>query len=312
MLTPVCYIDWALLPAAMAIQIFDQFNKKLFLQLLSPFGTVTANRAVLGGERTIDVLFEPNPETPLDPNELGNLANMSGKTALFEAFRSPLADNHVHNCFVKLFLLYSELQRQAEGTVPTKDLPQLWILAAEVSDILVHEFGGVPDSEQGEGFYRLPTRFRGTIVVIDELPNTPETLWLRLTGKGRTQEEAIAELLMLPESNPKRSPALGLLVSLRVSMEVLDEVEQEERRILMALSQAYLEWERETEQRGAARAKQETQRATMTSIMKTRFGSVDSQLEAIIPTLLELPIEESTRLLLQLSRDELLQRFSES
>jgi hypothetical protein len=194
----------------MTVKIFDQFNKKLFQQLLSPFGTVTPNRAVLGGERTIDILFEPDPAATLDPAELGNLARMSGQTSLFEAFRSNLPDQDVHNCFLKLFLLYAEIQRQAEGTVPTQDLPQLWILAAEVSDILIREFSGVPDPEQGEGFYRLAMRLRTTIVVIDELPTTPDTLWRRLMGKGRTQEDAIAELLLLPESNPKRGPALEL------------------------------------------------------------------------------------------------------
>jgi hypothetical protein len=294
----------------MTVKIFDQFNKKLFQQLLSPFGTVTPNRAVLGGERTIDILFEPDPGAMLDPDELGNLARMSGQTSLFEAFRSNLPDQDVHNCFLKLFLLYAEIQRQSEGTIPTKDLPQLWILAAEVSDILIREFSGVPDPEQGEGFYRLATRLRTTIVVIDELPTTPDTLWLRLMGKGRTQEDAIAELLLLPESNPKRGTALELLVSWRISIEVLDEVKQEERRILMALSQAYLTWEKETEQRGIERGKQETQRATITSILTTRFGPIDDQLEALVPAMMELPIASATPLLLQLSREELLQRFS--
>jgi hypothetical protein len=301
----------------MTVKIFDQFNKKLFQQLLSPFGTVTPNRAVLGGERTIDVLFEPDPASPLDPDELGTLANMSGQTSLFEAFRSNLPDQDVHNCLLKLFLLYAEIQRQAEGTVPTQNLPQLWILAAEVSDILIREFSGVPDPEQGEGFYRLATRLRTTIVVIDELPNTPDTLWLRLTGKGRTQEDAIAELLLLPESNPKRGPALELLVSWRISIEVLDEVEQEERRILMALSQAYLEWEQQTKRQGIEQGKrqgieqgkQETQRATIMSILTTRFGPIDGPLEAIIPAIMELPIASATPLLLQLSREELLSRF---
>jgi hypothetical protein len=175
---------------------------------------------------------------------------MTGQTSLFEAFRSNLPDHEVHNCFLKLFLLYAELQRQSETTIATPNLPQLWILAAEVSDILIREFSGIPDPEQGEGFYRLATRLRTTIVVIDELPITADTLWLRLMGKGRTQEDAIAELLMLPASTPRRGVALDLLVSWRISMEVMNQVGQEERRILIALSQAYLEWEQQTKQRG--------------------------------------------------------------
>jgi hypothetical protein len=190
--------------------------------------------------------------------------------------------------------------------VPTQELPQLWILAAEVSDILIREFSGLPDPEQGEGFYRLATRLRTTIVVIDELPNSVETLWLRLLGKGRTQEDAIAELLMLPETNPKRGVALELLVSWRISMEVLDQVGQEERQILMALSQAYLEWEQQTEQRGI---EQGVERVVI-SILTARFGAIDEPLESIVPAILELPTEASTPMLLQLTREELLQRFT--
>jgi hypothetical protein len=90
----------------------------------------------------------------------------------------------------------------------------------------------------------------------------------------------------------------------------------------MALSQAYLTWEKETEQRGIERVigqgfeqgfergKRETQRATIVSILTTRFGVLDPQLEAIVPALMELPIETSTPLLLQRSREELLTRFS--
>lgn len=33
-------------------------------------------------------------------------------------------------------------------------------------------------------------------IAIEELPNTLDTLWLRLLGRRRTQEEAIGELLL--------------------------------------------------------------------------------------------------------------------
>jgi hypothetical protein len=290
----------------MTIKPFDQFNKKFFQQLLTPYGTVTPNRVVMGGERTIDILFEPAPGVEPNPEELGNLANMTGQTSLFEAYRSSPSDYEIHTCFLNLFLLYAELQRQSEGTIATRDLPQLWILAAEASEIQIREFSGVPDPEQGEGFYRLASRLRTTIVVIDELPTTADTLWLRLLGKGRIQEAAIAELLMQPDSTPRRGAALDLLGSWRISMEVMEEVGQEERRILMALSQAYLEWEQQTQQRGIEQGIERS----IASMMSARFGSVDEELAELIPALSKLPIETVTPLLLQLTREELLQRFS--
>lgn len=51
-------------------------------------------------------------------------------------------------------------------------------------------------------------------------------------------------------------------------------------------------------------------RSMIENILKVRFGSLDEQLSAIIPALLELSEEECTQTLLQLSRDELVTRFS--
>ncbi|NJP11420.1 MAG: hypothetical protein HC866_19660 [Leptolyngbyaceae cyanobacterium RU_5_1] len=105
--------------------------------------------------------------------------------------------------------------------------------------------------------------------------------------------------------NPKRSSALSLLVAWRISMEVMEQVDSEERRILMALSQAYQEWEQQTRRQGL----QQERQSAIASLMRLRFGAVDSELQAIIPALMNLPTEQYTQLLWQLSRAELLQRF---
>jgi hypothetical protein len=295
----------------MTTQPFDQFNKQLFQELLSPFGQVTPNFAVPGEERAVDVLFVPNPDAVLETAELGCLAIMLDKTALLEPFRSQLRNTDVFNCLLKLLLVHADRQRQAEReeqTLSTNDLPRLWILAAAVSDRLITEFQGQLDETLGDGFYRLAPGLRTMIVAIEELPNTPDTLWLRLLGRGRTQEEAIGELLLLPENDPKRTSALSLLVSWRISMEVMNQVDSEERRILMALSQAYQEWEQQTRRQGL----QQERQAAIASFMRLRFGTLDSELRSIIPALVNLSAEEYTQLLWQLSREELLQRFSES
>ncbi|WP_017654904.1 hypothetical protein [Fortiea contorta] len=51
------------------------------------------------------------------------------------------------------------------------------------------------------------------------------------------------------------------------------------------------------------------ERKVVESLLKSRFGSLDEQLSAIIEPLLSLKAEEFTPLLLQLSREELLARF---
>lgn len=73
----------------------------------------------------------------------------------------------------------------------------------------------------------------------------------------------------------------------------------------MNLSPAYLQWREETFREGV----QAERRATIENLLRVRFGSLDDELSAIITQLLELPPEEFTRLLLQSSREELLNRF---
>lgn len=78
----------------------------------------------------------------------------------------------------------------------------------------------------------------------------------------------------------------------------------------MELSPAYLQWREETLREGMQEGIQTERRATIENLLRVRFGSLDDELSAIITQLLELPPEEFTRLLLQLSREELLNRFS--
>lgn len=76
----------------------------------------------------------------------------------------------------------------------------------------------------------------------------------------------------------------------------------------MELSPLYLQRLEEATQQGI----QQGQRVVVENLLRARFGSLDDQLEAIIEPVLELPSEEFTRLLLQLSnlsREDLLARF---
>jgi hypothetical protein len=119
----------------MTTKPFDQFNKRLFQELLSPFGQVIPNLVVLGEERMIDIFFAPDPDAVFDRNELGNLAQMVTQPALFEPFRSAIGDEDVQFCMLKLFMVYAD-QKRAYPTIPVTTPPKLWILAAEVSETL--------------------------------------------------------------------------------------------------------------------------------------------------------------------------------
>jgi hypothetical protein len=228
----------------MSRQPFDEFSKQLFEALLSPYGRVTVDRNVPGEARRIDIYFEPTDPTRLNPNELGQLAQLSTTKSLFEPFRNPPTSADVRTCAAKLYLLHAELSRNAGRTLSDTELPQLWILASSASDRLLADFRGELQGE--DGIYSFGRGWRTGLINIAELRSTEETLWLRLLGKGITQEQAIEELLMLPETTPKRAIALDLLAQWHISIKVTASIDAEEKRFLMALSRAYLEWERQT------------------------------------------------------------------
>ncbi|HEW97372.1 MAG: hypothetical protein DRR16_19150 [Candidatus Parabeggiatoa sp. nov. 3] len=73
----------------------------------------------------------------------------------------------------------------------------------------------------------------------------------------------------------------------------------------MELSPEYYEWEKESIEKGM----QKMYRLSLESLLKIRFGQIDEALASIIESLLQLPVDESSRLILQSSREELLAKF---
>jgi hypothetical protein len=131
-------------------------------------------------------------------------------------------------------------------------------------------------------------------------------------GKGLIQKQAVDEVMALPKGNNKRSAILKLLYTWKISIQVSQEFELEERELIMNLSQAYLEWEQETIERGKEIGKEQERRQLLQSLLVAHFGELDSALNAIIEPILSLPTTEYTAILLQLSslsREDLLARF---
>jgi len=135
---------------------------------------------------------------------------------------------------------------------------------------------------------------------------------LRILGKGIIQQAAINEVIALPEDDRKRYTILKLLGTWKITMEISNEIDVEDRELIMNLTPAYLEWERITELRGLERGKEQERRQIVENLLLARFGFIDEQLAAVIQPVLNLTSHEYTTLLLQLSslsREQLLARF---
>ncbi len=288
-------------------QKHDQFSKQYLGDLLEPDGQVYLNYEIQGVSRYADIYFTP---TTVHQN-LGLLTQMTTKACLLEPFRKQPSKVEIRQCMLKLFALHGELIRQAnkntpKNSLPENALPSLWIITTSASDNLLNFFNAeLKLSQWGEGVYFFNQGFRSAIVVADRLPTTPDTLWLRILGKEKTQQQAIDEIMAFPKGNALRSNVLELLSTWHINLETKKRLTTNDKELLMNLSPAYEKWREETLQQGVKQA----QRVFVKSWLRSRFGKIDKVLSPVVEPLVQLPLEESARLLPRLSREELLARF---
>lgn len=294
---------------------FDAYCKDFLDEFLAPTGEVTTGREVRDEARQIDVWYVPNPRLNANRQQLGLLGRMAAQPCVFEPYSQRPGLNEVRSCILKLMVTLLETVRTAkreQRSLPIEEeLPMLWILSPSASPTLVENIGGKPRPSWPDGVFIAVGVLRTGFVAIDRLPETPDTLWLRLLGRGRTLERAIAELIALPPSEPKRDRAVQLLANWKTNIEGIGGFEAEDQELVMTLSPAFIEWEQRTRQAGFEEGIQRV-RVTLQGLLVSRFGRIDNQLEAVIEYFTELNSEDYAQqlpLLLSLSRDELVTRF---
>ncbi len=127
------------------------------------------------------------------------------------------------------------------------------------------------------------------------------------------QQQAIEELQNLPKNHPFRETILeligNLIAMLEQSKKEAGKLEPEDEQLIMKLSPIYQQRLEEATQKGIEQGLEQGKESMIESIMLTRFGQIDAQLNEIIPEISKLPVSELTPLLLLLSREELLARF---
>ena len=311
--------------------IHDRFAKEYLEELLSPMGTVNVGRDVTSEVREIDVYFTPTNAIPEYSETLGLLGKMANTTAIFEPFRNPANVSEICSCLGKLLDVRGELERKfrRENTrYDDGELPKLWILMPTASKSLVDSFNAIPDTENWmQGIYFFGESLRTAIVAIHQLPETPETLWLRILGKGGVQQRAISQLSALATDDPLRIIALELLYRLQSNLvtDAPQELEPEERELIMTIAPLFQQeiqaarqqareegleegleqgLERGLEQgleQGLERGRQEQQRLILENFLQVRFGELSPKMTVFLSPISKLQAAEFTVLLLAIS-----------
>ncbi|QEI43059.1 hypothetical protein BMF77_03675 [Dolichospermum sp. UHCC 0315A] len=264
--------------------IHDQFAKDYLEELLKPFGEVQAASQVAGEIREIDVLFTPFPNQTTNVELLGLLGKLATTPAIFEPFRNPASTEEICDCLLKSLEVRGALRRAAkrEQTTSAKiEIPKLWILTPTASRNIISGFSETTKPDSLPGIYYLAKSLHAAIVVIHQLPQTQETLWLRLLGRGTVQKRAIDELAALPLNQPYVKITLELLYNLQKNLKINQSSQTEDQELIMRLAPLY--------QQDRELAKQEGEQRLIIRLLNRRIGEIDSLL---IQKVQELPVEK--------------------
>jgi hypothetical protein len=255
--------------------IHDKFAKDYLEELLKPYGKVEARKPVSGEVRYIDVFFSPFiaeiPHLPI----LGLLGQFASIPAIFEPFRNPAAKEEIRYFLQQELEVISNIEREAKRNktiLLDREIPKTWILTPTASVEVLTKVNALPSKKSLPGIYCLGEEFRTAIVVIHQLPKTPETLWLRILGRGTVQKRAIDEIMALPQDHPYRRVTLELLYNLQQNLKINQAIESDDRELIMRLAPLYQEEKERIKQEG----RQEGEQRLILLWLTRKFGELDS------------------------------------
>ena len=103
--------------------------------------------------------------------------------------------------------------------------------------------------------------------------------------------------------------ALELLYNLKTILDARQDLDREDRELIMELSPMYLQRLEIANQQGIQQGIQQGQRLMVETMLQVNFGTIERELSQIIDPLIQLSALEITQLIMQLNREELLARF---
>ncbi|MBS3030206.1 MAG: DUF4351 domain-containing protein [Dolichospermum sp. DET50] len=262
--------------------IHDKFAKDYLEELLKDYGEVKASEKVSGEIKEIDVLFTPAKQQSSKLQILGLLGRLAENPAIIEPYRNPASSDEICDCILKLLEVKASLRREAKANkikLQESEIPKLWILTPTISETRLSSFGTIQKEGWLSGVHFLADAMRSAIVAIHQLPQTPDTLWLRLLGRGSVQSQAIIELQALPLDHPYQKATLELVYNLRENLRVNQELETDDRELIMRLEPLYQrnreQAKEEGRQEGKQEGKQEGEKNLILRLLHRRIGEID-------------------------------------
>jgi len=261
---------------------FDQFGKQMVRSAVAARGLVETDAEVPADTRRIDLWFMPDPAGEPVPGYLGLLGRITAGPSTLEFFHNTPSGDDLADCLIK----HGQFRHYLSLRKPPPPSPTQWVISSGrpkggIEGLRLHPLEGWPP-----GIYEGPPLLWTRLVVVSELPVSPDTLLLRLLGASQVLKQAIAELKALRTEDPARSLALPLLVRLRLEIPT-DPAQRtdDDQEFLMQTQDIVETWRQEAIQEGVKQGVKQGECTVLLRLLRQRFGdAVDAHLEQRIAT----------------------------
>jgi hypothetical protein len=289
------------------IQVHNDEDLEIDLMFVGDLSNESWNAQDLG---LFDQLMKANP-TIIIEHYSGYLKNVDVDDCITRKhlYWKPQRKELIKSAKVTQNLSDSQRLPPAEMAKIENSHPFTWILTVNCGQSILQDCCAKTDDRFGTGVYLLPKQFRMGIVVISQIPVTPDTLWLRMLGNGDSTRQAFAQMSQLgPGRGSVSNDIMALCVKYcaylkDIDVSIITPEEDEFMRTMeeidawyeAQMSQARLEGERLGEARGEARGEAKI----VIRQLNRRFGNISppllvqiqqldgSQLEELGDTLLD-------------------------
>jgi hypothetical protein len=254
--------------------VHDQLAKALLRAVLPSGVRMETNREIPGHILEADIWLEPGSEEQ-DLAMLGVLGRMVGMgPCLMEPFSGVPRASDIRSCILKQYSLDHAQQRDARtgGGSPAPAFPVLWVMANGSPDSVMEAMDLQPMKGWPSGFYQGPPFDAFHLAVIRRLPETPETLLLRLLGRGETFQGAIRELAAanphVPALAEIAEAVLQVLVVFRRDLDQHEYQEEDDMEASHEVKAAYEEWKRQVRHEGSIEGRREGKREGLLEMLQ--------------------------------------------
>ena len=178
--------------------------------------------------------------------------------------------------------------QEQEAIAAEVPFPRLWIISAGRPETVLTRYemrrmdvvnGGAGMARDGDGwlsgFWQAADGHALHVMVLRDLPETPDTLLLRLLGTGKTHRRAIGELVTLPEDSWQYLLAMPLLLAFRFHVPPgLYDDSEDDMQYTETLERLYARWEQRVKRQGLEQGRELAMRSNIIDLYEVRFGSM--------------------------------------